>query len=53
MDPVSRLEPRVEECLADLDALFARAGMRYALIGATGILLHGVVLPERRASEGR
>ena len=45
MDPVSRLERRVEERLADLDTLFGRAGVRYALIGATALLLQGIVLP--------
>jgi predicted nucleotidyltransferase len=45
MDPVSRLERRVEERLAHLDALFGRAGVRYALIGATAILLQGIDLP--------
>jgi predicted nucleotidyltransferase len=45
VDPVSRLERRVEERLADLDTLFGRAGVRYALIGATALLLHGTALP--------
>lgn len=45
MDPVSRLERRVEEQLAHLDALFGGAEQRYALIGATAILLQGIVLP--------
>lgn len=45
MDPVSRLERSVEERLADLDTLFGRAGVRYALIGATALLLQGIVLP--------
>jgi predicted nucleotidyltransferase len=42
---VSRLEPRVEEHLAHLDALFGRTGHRYALIGATAILLQAIALP--------
>jgi predicted nucleotidyltransferase len=45
VDPVSRLERSVEERLADLDTLFGRAGVRYALIGATALLLQGIVLP--------
>lgn len=45
MDSVSHLERRVEERLAALDALFGRAGVSYALIGATAILLQGIALP--------
>lgn len=42
---MSHLERRVEERLAALDALFGRAGVSYALIGATAILLQGIALP--------
>jgi predicted nucleotidyltransferase len=42
---VSHLERLVEERLAALDALFGRAGVSYALIGATAILLQGIALP--------
>jgi predicted nucleotidyltransferase len=45
MDPVSRLEQRVERALADLDAMLSQARKGYALIGATAILLHGIALP--------
>ncbi|MCX6099973.1 MAG: hypothetical protein NTV92_00805 [Candidatus Bipolaricaulota bacterium] len=45
MDSVSHLERSVEQALADLDAVFGRAGVRYALIGATALLLHGIALP--------
>jgi predicted nucleotidyltransferase len=45
VDPVSRLERSVEQALAGLDAVFGRAGVRYALIGATALLLHGIALP--------
>jgi predicted nucleotidyltransferase len=45
VDPVSHLERSVEQALAGLDAVFGRAGVRYALIGATALLLHGIALP--------
>jgi len=45
VDPVRSVERRVDERLQAFDALFTRAGMRYALIGATAVLLHGIRLP--------
>lgn len=45
MDPVRGVERPVEELLQALNALFTRAEMRYALIGATAILLQGIDLP--------
>jgi predicted nucleotidyltransferase len=45
VDPVSRVERPVEERLQSLNVLFTRAGMPYALIGATAILVHGISLP--------
>jgi predicted nucleotidyltransferase len=45
VDSVRSVERRVDVRLQALDALFTRAGMRYALIGATAILLHGIRLP--------
>lgn len=45
MDPVRRVERPVEEHLQSLNVLFTRAEMRYALIGATAILLQGIDLP--------
>ena len=45
MDPVKGVERPVEELLQAVNALFTRAEMRYALIGATAILLQGIDLP--------